>query len=40
MTLVAGRITDFMERITGLPREQARAIQKSYSKSTAPRWPG
>lgn len=30
MTLVAGRMTDFMERITGLPRDQARAIQKSY----------
>lgn len=30
MTLVAGRMTDFMERITGLPRDQARAIQKRY----------
>ena len=30
MTLVAGRMTDFMEKITGLPRDQARAIQKSY----------
>lgn len=30
MTLVSGRMTDFMERITGLPRDQARAIQKRY----------
>jgi putative hydrolase of the HAD superfamily len=30
MTLVAGRMTDFMEKITGLPRDQARAIQKRY----------
>lgn len=30
MTLVAGRMTDFMEKITGLPRDQARAIQKAY----------
>ena len=30
MTLVAGRMTDFMEKITGLPREEARAIQKRY----------
>ncbi len=30
MTLVAGRMTDFMEKVTGLPRDQARAIQKTY----------
>ncbi|MFZ5671031.1 MAG: pyrimidine 5'-nucleotidase [Pseudomonadota bacterium] len=30
MTLVEGRMTDFMEKITGLPRDEARAIQKSY----------
>ena len=30
MTLVSGRMTDFMERVTGLPRDEARAIQKRY----------
>ena len=30
MTLVAGRMTDFMETLTGLPRDEARAIQKRY----------
>lgn len=30
MTLVSSRMTDFMEKITGLPRDQARAIQKAY----------
>jgi putative hydrolase of the HAD superfamily len=30
MTLVSGRMTDFMEKITGLPRDEARAIQKRY----------
>lgn len=30
MTLIEGRMTDFMEKVTGLPREEARAIQKKY----------
>jgi putative hydrolase of the HAD superfamily len=30
MTLIEGRMTDFMEKITGLPRDEARAIQKKY----------
>lgn len=30
MSLVEGRMTDFMERLTGLPRAEARAIQKKY----------
>jgi len=30
MSLVEGRMTDFMERLTGLPRAEARAIQKQY----------
>lgn len=30
MTLIEGRMTDFMEKVTGLPRDEARAIQKKY----------
>jgi putative hydrolase of the HAD superfamily len=30
MTLIEGRMTDFMEKVTGLPRAEARAIQKKY----------
>jgi putative hydrolase of the HAD superfamily len=30
MALIEGKMTDFMERATGLPREEARAIQKRY----------
>lgn len=30
MTLIEGRMTDFMEKVTGLPRDEARAIQKAY----------
>ena len=30
MALIEGKMTDFMERTTGLPREEARAIQKRY----------
>ena len=30
MALIEGKMTDFMERATGLPREKARAIQKRY----------
>ncbi|MES2033297.1 MAG: pyrimidine 5'-nucleotidase [Pseudomonadota bacterium] len=30
MTLIEGRMTDFMETHTGLPRDEARAIQKAY----------
>jgi putative hydrolase of the HAD superfamily len=30
MALIEGKMTDFMERETGLPREEARAIQKRY----------
>ena len=30
MALIEGKMTDFMERTTGLPREEARAIQKKY----------
>ena len=30
MALIEGKMTDFMERETGLPRDQARAIQKKY----------
>jgi putative hydrolase of the HAD superfamily len=30
MTLVEGRMTDFMQARTGLPRDEARAIQKSF----------
>ena len=30
MALIEGKMTDFMERQTGLPREEARAIQKRY----------
>ncbi len=30
MRLIEDRMTDFMERFTGLPRDEARAIQKSY----------
>jgi putative hydrolase of the HAD superfamily len=30
MTLIEGRMTDFMETVTGLPRDEARAIQKAY----------
>lgn len=30
MALIEGKMTDFMERATGLPRDEARAIQKRY----------
>lgn len=30
MTLIEGRMTDFMEKVTGLPRDEARAVQKKY----------
>ncbi len=30
MGLIEGRMTDFVERFTGLPREEARALQKKY----------
>jgi len=30
MTLIEGRMTDFMEKVTGLPRDEARVIQKKY----------
>lgn len=30
MPLIEGRMTDFMEKVTGLPRDEARAIQKKY----------
>ena len=30
MALIEGRMTDFVERETGLPREEARALQKRY----------
>lgn len=30
MGLIEGRMTDFVERFTGLPREDARALQKKY----------
>ena len=30
MKLIEGRMTDFMEKVTGLPRDEARAIQKKY----------
>ena len=30
MTLIEGRMTDFMEKVTGLPRDEARMIQKAY----------
>ena len=30
MALIEGKMTDFMARETGLPREEARAIQKRY----------
>jgi putative hydrolase of the HAD superfamily len=30
MALIEGRMTDFVERETGLPREKARALQKKY----------
>ena len=30
MALIEGRMTDFVERETGLPREEARALQKKY----------
>jgi putative hydrolase of the HAD superfamily len=30
MALIEGKMTDFMERATGLPRDEARAIQKKY----------
>jgi len=30
MALIEGKMTDFMERTTGLPRDEARAIQKKY----------
>lgn len=30
MALIEGKMTDFMEKATGLPREEARAIQKKY----------
>ncbi|AYV45545.1 pyrimidine 5'-nucleotidase [Caulobacter flavus] len=30
MALIEGRMTDFVERFTGLPREEARALQKKY----------
>ena len=30
MTLIEGRMTDFMEKVTGLPRDEAGAIQKKY----------
>lgn len=30
MALIEGRMTDFVERFTGLPREEARSLQKKY----------
>ena len=30
MALIEGKMTDFMEKATGLPRAEARAIQKKY----------
>ena len=30
MGLIEGRMTDFVERLTGLPREEARLLQKKY----------
>ncbi|MFT4255314.1 MAG: pyrimidine 5'-nucleotidase [Caulobacter sp.] len=30
MALIEGRMTDFVERYTGLPRDEARALQKKY----------
>ena len=30
MTQVEGKMTDFVERVTGLPREEAYALQKKY----------
>jgi putative hydrolase of the HAD superfamily len=30
MALIEGKMTDFMEKATGLPRDEARAIQKRY----------
>jgi hypothetical protein len=30
MALIEGKMTDFVERQTGLPREEARVLQKRY----------
>jgi putative hydrolase of the HAD superfamily len=40
MALIEGRMTDFVERETGLPREEARRCRRSTIPSTAPPWPG